>query len=219
MVMALIGAHLFSAAPLLATTYTWDLSNPSGVLDISQDYDSSPSGVTITAYGFDDAGDSIALYGKSEGPGEMGLGLDGNATGNPTNEIVTNDAGTFYVQLDLTNLLAAGATTATVGIQSVQDTESYQLWASGALGELDSALSGPSVCTGAICTVFIPLDPNNPYLALTAPSGDVLLGSLSATTAVPEPSTWLLLSGGLAGLAAWRRPRPYNAELSSLQVS
>ncbi|GAC1397044.1 MAG: hypothetical protein NVSMB52_10720 [Chloroflexota bacterium] len=191
-------ANLMVTAPSFATTYTWDFSSPSGLLDTSQDYLSGAGGLTVTASGSNnDTGEAVALYGKSSGPGERGLGLDSGMTGNPDHEIISNDSGTFYVQLDLTSVLAAGATTVTLVIQSMQGDESFALWSSDTSGMLGTMITGPSSCSGVICSALITLDTANAYLGLTATSGDVLLGSLSATTSVPEPTSLLLLGTGL----------------------
>jgi hypothetical protein len=131
-------------------------------------------------------------------------------TGNGDNEIVTTASHTYYVQLDLSNLIAVSANSFVTVTESVQAGESYQYWKSDTLGTLGTTI-GPNTCGAATCTDTFTLSASTPFLSLTAPLKDVLLASGFSATAVPEPSSLLLLGSGIAGLGIWRLRRNKNS--------
>ena len=110
---ALTGASLLSLTQAHAAVITWDLGTPSGLLGVSQDYTAGPI-VTITATGFVNgnfalATNQTALFGKSDGAGEVGLGLNDDPTqsgGVSEHEL----HGTNWIQLDVSKAIAAGVT-------------------------------------------------------------------------------------------------------------
>lgn len=208
--LALIG-NLLLAAPLLATSYTYDFGGGGGELGVSSFiFSSTPAGgPSITAYGLkltsatstsptSTNGTPVNLYQKNAGAGETGLGISTLATGDSDGEIQTlvtaHDAQgnptqytNWFVQLDLTPLFSAGGNIQLAVVESVQTGELYQFWASAnatQLGSMDS-LSGVSCDSNGVCTGNISLSASTPYLSLTSPyttnSGDVLLGSISTT--------------------------------------
>jgi hypothetical protein len=128
---------------------TWNFASPTGTLSTSQAYSSSPGGVSITAYGFYCDGDpnagqcaagsigtATALYGKSEGATEEGLGIAGDPSGQ--HEINTME----YIALDLTNLFAEFGPSLTVSIGSNQTTEQALFWQGSSSGTVGSCLGG-----------------------------------------------------------------------------
>ena len=214
--LALLG-NLVLVAPLLATTFTYDFSGPNVVVPSGTTFTSNA--VTITAYGFqgvapnspsDNTATQVNLFEKSSGVGETGLGISGVVTGDGANEIVTNAVGTplpgtYYVQLDLSNLIAVAANPFVTVTESVQEGESYQFWTSNALGVLGTQI-GPTSCGSVTCTDSFNLSVATPFLSLTAPipaagGKDVLLASLTATS--PKCRSRRRCSCWVRALPAW----------------
>ncbi len=153
-------------------TTTWDFSNPSGCLGVSQTY--IAGGMTITAYGYDGSGNPVRLYGKTGGGDENGLGL----CGQKDNEITVN----HYVVLDLSDLISKNAQNAQMWIGSVQPGELYDIF-----GSTDSGKTWTPLLTKQSLdyTPFpIPGYPNYPLISVTANGSqnacaNVLLGAVS----------------------------------------
>jgi hypothetical protein len=105
---------------------TWNLSMPNGTMGTSHAY--TVNGVTITAYGFNNGnpGTPTALYGKNAGGDETGLGIASNSDF----EIDAN----HFVQLDLNQVIAAGITSGTMSIGSMQAGEPAGVYGSNTLG-------------------------------------------------------------------------------------
>ncbi len=104
----------------------WNLNLPNGTLGTSQTY--TVNGKTITAYGFNNGnpGTPTALYGKNLGGDETGLGINSNVN----QEIDIN----HFVQLDLNQIIAAGVTSGTMMIGSMQAGEPAKVFGSNSLG-------------------------------------------------------------------------------------
>lgn len=104
----------------------WNLNLPNGTLGTSQTY--TVNGKTITAYGFNNGnpGTPTALYGKNLGGDETGLGINSNVN----QEIDIN----HFVQLDLNQIIAAGVTSGTMMIGSMQAGEPAKVFGSNTLG-------------------------------------------------------------------------------------
>jgi len=138
-----------------------------GKLGTSQAY--TAGGLTVTAYGFTNSGTAVNLHGKNTGGDEFGVGIDGES-----NEEI--DTGHF-IQLDLSQLEAAGVTNPQIMISSVQSGERYNIYGSNTVGSLGTKL----VSGGALDITFFPIPsyPTYKYIAVQAASNDVDLAELS----------------------------------------
>ena len=207
---ALVGAA-FLATQAKAAVITWDLSTPSGLLGDSQNYTAGSPPITIRATGFINGnfvpGNETALFGKAAGGDESGLGLNDDPTGD--HEI----NGTNWVQLNITNAVAAGVH----GLSFIMDSttgctalpcatgDSWRVFGSNSATSLGSQLPG---LIGFDEKVSHPLPAGIDFFNFQAVSGNVLIQSVSGTT-IPEPSTWAMMLLGFVGLgyASFRRPR------------
>jgi hypothetical protein len=198
---ALIISGLLSLSSAQAAVITWNLASPTGLLGNTQAY--TAGGATITAAGFtsNSFATGTALFGKSNGGDENGLGLANDPTGD--HEI----SGTNLIRIDMTGARAAGATDFSFMFASTTGGESWQVFGSNlattgyvsvATGsdEIDHVLSGAN---GAFNFYYFDTPTPNP--------GNVLLASVDAVAAVPEPSTWAMMILGFAGVGfmAYRR--------------
>jgi hypothetical protein len=177
----------------------------------------STGGVTITAYGYNNAGTLggpantyYDLYGKytTGDPTETGLGF--------ANEIDHEIDNTGYIELDLNNI--ADGTLLSLAVGSIQTGESYNLYKATVQGGTSAGGANP----GGNLSLLVANPPsdtltNSPflftktasfrYIAVEAQAADVLIGSLSSVA--PEPGYYAVLLIGVAGLAgvAIRRRR------------
>jgi hypothetical protein len=188
-----VAVVVLAAAPAFAGGISINFNSPSGVLGTSQAYGS------ITAYGFScsvatsgTTGPSgctaTNLFGKNGSGDESGLGTAGD---------VNNEIGiTNLVQLDLSSLEKLGVTSVTIGLNSIQSGEGFDVFLSNTLGTAGSFYtSGGSADDNAV-----PITVNlggNQFLGVSANSANVLLTSLGATSSTPEPGTLVLMGSGL----------------------
>jgi hypothetical protein len=184
-------------------------NNPTGDLG-SATHTYTLDGINIVATGFN-GGD---LFGKNGAPGEQGVGLTGDPTGQHEIFATANPAQDF-IQLNLLSLITAGFTSFEFQMGSTTGTEQWQVTACATAG-----VAGSGPCTANAFTItgsneVITLAPGNlsaadPFLDFSSNSGNVLLGMIAATApaTVPEtPTSRLLLAGMLALVAVvlWKR--------------
>jgi len=216
---ALVGASLLGLAQAKAAAITWNLGAPSGLLGVSQNYSAGSPPVTITATGFINGNfanpaNQTALFGKGAGGDETGLGLNDDPTlsgGVSEHEI----NGTNWIQLNVTNAIAAGVTglsftmDSTTGCTAVPCTapggDSWRVFGSNSATSLGAQLPGligfDELTSHALPTGF-------DFFNFQAVTGNVLIGSLSGNQgAIPEPATLITLGAGLIGLGLVRRRR------------
>ena len=186
-----VGAGVALSA-VSAQAFTWNLNSPSGLLGTTQTY--TAGGFTITAAGF--AADFMhptALFGKASGTmDENGLGLANDPSGE--NEIT----GMNFVRI----AMPAGVSNVSFIMDSTTAGETWDVFGG-------ATATGPfSILTmGNDELVPHPLPFANFYI-FEATNGNVLVASISATSAVPEPSTWAMMLIGFLGLGfAFRQSR------------
>lgn len=164
-------------------------------------------GLSITATGYASNGNSTALFGKSCSGvcDENGLGLNGFTD----NEI--NGPGTDFIQLDFTKL-PASVIGATFFMGSTTDNEWWAVFGTNSLGTLAGATQlltasdegSHGLQLGYKYYDFVALGTKScGWWGCSFSGGNVLIGGLTFTQAVPEPGTWamMLLGFGAMGLA------------------
>ncbi|HKF51446.1 MAG TPA: PEP-CTERM sorting domain-containing protein [Candidatus Acidoferrales bacterium] len=169
-----------------------------------------------------------ALFQKNDGGAEFGLGLAGETD----HEIGYDGANADYVMgLDLSNLLSLGARSITLTFGSVQPGEAFAAlgYGSNPFGASSFALTNTQAwcgfqtagCTynGDVVSATFSLNSQDDFLVLMSPCGassvtttgncgsNVTLGSLSGTSATPEPGTIALFATGFLMLGFATRKR------------
>jgi hypothetical protein len=170
-----------------ADTITWNFATtPNADLGTNTETFTS-GGIGIIATGSSD------LYSKILGANETGLGLVGSSD----HEI----SGSQSIMFDLSSLFSHNITSLTLMLGSIQSGETGQVCdVNNMCMTFTSSQNGQAV---SIMTLYSDmLKSNKGTLTITAPTGDVLVEQLQATTStVPEPSALLLLGTGLFMMA------------------
>jgi len=185
--LVLLGVCLLSAAPVFAdstTTFTFI-----GTLGNIGPTDTFTAGsLSLVATGYSSPGVTTDMWAKNGGLNEMGLGL----ASEPQHEI----SGTLFVQLNLTQVLAASPTSIALSIQSIQAGEGYSVWGSNTAGTPGTLLASNQ--TGA--TFTLPDLGSFNFISVSGGPGNVLLDDVDVTVPTPEPSAAILLLLGLVAL-------------------
>jgi len=190
----LMGIGVISSA--YAGPILYDFTSVPNPLGTSQSY--TQSGITITAYGFENNGTPFQLFEKTDGGDENGLGFKLTSD----NEIDSSN----FIELSLSQLWAANPTNLSMSIGSVQSGESWTIYGSNTLGQLGTLLLSGN--TDYPTSFTLPNSAINfPFLSITAPTGNVLVSTLGGNINVPEPVTMLILGSGLAMAAAVKKRR------------
>src|SRR5580704_989665 len=143
---ALLGASLLGLAQAEAAVITWNLGAPSGLLGLSQNYTAGFPPITITATGFINGNfanptNQTALFGKGAGGDETGLGLNDDPTlsgGVSEHEI----NGTNWIQLNVTNAIAAGVTDLSFTMDSSTGADAWRVFESNSATSLGAQALG-----------------------------------------------------------------------------
>ena len=194
---------LAAGATAAQATVEIDFNNPSGNLGTNT-YTYSNGGLSVTAIGEDSNG-AANLYGKNLGGDEVGVGLATDPTNQ--NEIWTSPTQLGAVFLDVSSLLSSGVTAAQFFMGSTTNGESWIVWDNSG-GSFAQVLTGNTELTWADLPDW---GSASAYAFTSGGSGqNVLLGGLSLTVGVPEPSTWamMLLGFGAMGFALRRKRKP-----------
>ena len=205
-------AALFAAFTTVSSraAVVWDLNpNDQNAPVGSSSHTFTSSGVSITAYGFDNhsgIGTAHDLFYKNVGPiggaVESGLGL----TNTLDNELQVN---LNFIQFDFTAALAAGMMNGQLSVGSVQLNEAFAIYGSNVLGTLGVEVAGSFGSTFDNQFVGIPNFGQFHYYSVVATADDVLAVAIRADLpAVPEMNALLPISALLLLVFAttvWRR--------------
>jgi hypothetical protein len=201
--------------PAWADTILYDFGNAIGgpVGAAQETISGSPSGPSLTAYGYTAANVPLNLYWKNAGADEHGLGFVGTFD----NEETLNPNGTAYanyMEIQVGPILTY--TSPQIRIQSTTGPEKWDLWGTNTLGNDATFTSVLSAQTADNTWVNIPNWGTYQYYAVTvhpdpsSSSDNILFDAIQANTPTPEPGTLPMMAGGIllaAGLCRKARRR------------
>jgi hypothetical protein len=197
------------ASPVWADSYSFNLSSFSNNNASSYTFTAGSYSLIATGYSANGASTTGLYYKTTTGnPGATGLGLASFAQ----NGIGIGQ----FIQLDLG---ASPKFTLTAVLSGLQTGDGYNIWASNTAACFSSQSCATSAISGGATgtpganqsTVSLASLSGDRYIDISAKDlgagsgSNVLLGSMVAVAAVPEPATMGLLATGLAGLLGGRR--------------
>ena len=189
MTLAVIGAGLATQANAVTFTFQENGSN----MSLGHTSTFAEGGFSLTATAFLTAGGDTNLFAKSEGPGEIGLGIFGALD----NEITTSN----FIQLTVPTTPPSNFQLVIGG--SVSGGEQMDVLFTTTPGDLTGAtLIGSITGTGGSVTVPANFQSQSGFIDVTSANnsgnGNVLLASVTVG-AIPEPGSVALLAIALAG--------------------
>lgn len=159
-------------------------------------------GYTITASGYDNVngtGTPTELYFKHVGPinGGYETGLGVNNTADHELQAGSTTTNPFdFIQLNLTSVIAGGATSGAVNVSSVQSGETFSIYGSNTAGLLGTQLGGTFGSSSDNTFVNLPNFGQYNFYSIAAATGDVIVTAVSANfPAVPEMNALFPLIG------------------------
>ena len=204
----------------MATVVVWDF-NPNNVTGpvgaATETINGSANGLSpldpttplVTVSGFNADNSTHLLYWKVSGTDEHGIGFPDTLD----NELTLTSNGTAYanyMQINVTNILAAGGTSLDIRVQSVTDGEEFDLYGSNSPNVLGTKVISGDTVNNLLTPIPEGAGYYDYYFVTVTPQGsghssdNVLLDAISANVpATPEPATLGLLA--LGGLAMLRR--------------
>ena len=185
----LLAVYFLSTAPVFAdSTTTFTFTGTVGNIGTTSTF--TAGSLSLIATGYSAPGITVDMFAKSDAT-QMGLGL--------VNDIFSENeiSGGHFIQLNLSNILAASPSSIAISMQSVTGADRYAIWGSNAAGMMGTLLA--TDLTAASFT--LPDLGMFQYISISAPAGNVLLHDVDVST--PEPgSASLLLLGFIALVGA-----------------
>jgi hypothetical protein len=180
------------AAHAATITFNFDVCGAStntgnpGSCGTTSTYNVGGFSITATA----ETATRASLWAKEAGGDENGLGLSNDPSGD--HEITVGN----FIQLNVSSIVGNDPLRIIIDSSTGSDA-----WKVVETNTANSMAGGVTEATGTTETSFT-VSPTDTYLDITATDGNVLLSSLSFTTATtPEPSSLVLLGSGILGLA------------------